>query len=109
MGITVVGAAGAHAAYAGEIRMKQWMDILRQLSMLTQFALLLVTPLLLCLAVCYLLTAKLHVGGWVYIPGFFFGLGGSGTVGWNFYKSVTKHEGRRADKKKKPQSWNEHI
>ena len=88
--------------------MKQWTEILKQLSMLTQFALTLITPLLLCLAVCYLLTTRLHVGGWVYIAGFFFGLGGSGTVAWKMYKSVT---GRlKKDEKDKPtRSWNEHI
>jgi len=89
--------------------MKQWMEILKQLSMLTQFALSLVTPILLCLGLCYLLTAKLHAGGWVFIPGFFFGLGGSGMVAWKFYKSVIGAQKKKENKGKKNYSWNRHI
>ena len=89
--------------------MKQWMDILKQLTMLTQFALSLITPILLCLGICYLLTAKLHVGGWVYMAGFFFGLGGSGMVAWKLYKSVTGSVKKKEKNKKKSYSWNEHV
>ena len=89
--------------------MKQWTEILKQLSMLTQFALSLVTPLLLCLGICYLLTTKAQVGGWVYIVGFFFGLGGSGTVGWKFYKMVLADQKKKDRGKKPSHNWNEHI
>ena len=67
--------------------------------MLTQFGLSLLTPTLLCLFLCYFLSSRLGVGGWIYIVGFFFGLGGSATVGWKFYKAVLKD-----DKKKEKRS-----
>ena len=60
--------------------MKWWMDIVKNLTLLTQFSFTLVTPLLMCLGLCWLLCAKAGLGGWVYIPGFFFGMGGSGMV-----------------------------
>ena len=60
--------------------MKQWSEIIRNVTMLSQLGLSLITPVLICLAVCWLIVSKTGAGGWVYIPGFFFGLGGSGTV-----------------------------
>ena len=87
--------------------MKQWMDIVKNLSMLTQFGLSLITPLLMCLAICWLLCAKAGVGGWVYIPGFFFGLGGSGMVAWKLYLSVSSRG--KKEKPKKGVSFNNHT
>ncbi len=72
--------------------MRQWTDILKQISMLTQFGLSFITPLLLCLGICYLLCTRAGVGGWVYLIGFFFGLGGSFTVAWKWYRQVQKKE-----------------
>lgn len=60
-------------------------------------------PLLLCLFVCYLLNTKLSVGGWVYIPGFIMGLGGSMTTAYKVYLSVIHRE----EKKKKEKNSNE--
>lgn len=90
-------------------QLKGWTEVLKQLSLLTQFGLSLLTPTLLCLGLCYLLTTKLHVGGWVYIPGFFFGLGGSGTVAWKFYLSVLGDEKRKGRKREKKISYNKHL
>ena len=56
--------------------MKQWSEILRNVTMLSQLGLSLITPLLLCLAVCWLIVSKTGVGSWIFIPGFFFGMGG---------------------------------
>ena len=70
--------------------MKQWTGILKQISMLTQFGLSFITPLLLCLGICYLLCSRVGLGGWIYILGFFFGLGGSFTVAWKMYRQVQK-------------------
>ncbi len=91
-----------------EERMKQWTDILKQLSMLTQFGLTLLTPILLCLAVCYLLTTKAGLGAWIYIPGFFFGLGGSGMVAWKFYLQTIKDTGKETKKRGTKTSYNRH-
>lgn len=74
--------------------------------MLSQFGLSFITPLLLCLAVCWWLTAYMGMGGWVYIPGFFFGLGGSFTVAYKLYLSVMKRQ--KKEEKKKKVSFNRH-
>ena len=52
--------------------MKQWSEILRNVTMLSQLGLSFITPLLLCLALCWFIISKTGVGVWVYIPGFFF-------------------------------------
>ena len=49
--------------------MKNWADILKNLTILTQFGLSFITPLLLCLALSWWLTEKFNLGSWVYIPG----------------------------------------
>ena len=56
---------------------KNMADMLKNITMLTQFGLSFVTPIFLCLALCWWLNIHAGVGAWVYIPGFFFGLGGS--------------------------------
>ncbi len=88
--------------------MKQWTEILKQISMLTQFGLSLVTPILMCLALCWLLNTKAGVGGWVYILGFFFGLGGSGTVAWKLYLSQQRKDRKEKKEKKQKISFNRH-
>ena len=86
--------------------MKRWSEILRNVTMLSQLGLSFITPLLLCLALCWFITSRTGVGGWVYIPGFFFGMGGSGMVAWKLYISVTGKE--KKEEKKKPISFNRH-
>ena len=86
--------------------MKQWSEILRNVTMLSQLGLSFITPLLLCLALCWFIISKTGVGGWIYIPGFFFGMGGSGMVAWKLYISVTGKE--KKEEKKKPISFNRH-
>ena len=89
--------------------MKQWSEIIRNVTMLSQLGLSLITPILICLAVCWLIVSKTGVGGWVYIPGFFFGLGGSGTVAYKFYLSINRQQ-RKEDKKKRNKiSFNRHL
>lgn len=80
--------------------MKQWSEIMKNITMLSQLGLSFITPLLLCLAICWFLTAKTGVGSWIYILGFFFGLGGSGTVAYKFYLSVDKQEKHKKSKNK---------
>ena len=89
--------------------MKQWSEILKNISMLTQFGLSLITPILLCLFICFLLCKYTGVGGWVYILGFFFGLGGSGTVAWRFYQMSDRQEKRREKDRKDHISFNSHV
>ena len=66
--------------------MRKWSNIYRNISILTQLGLSLAMPLLLCLFFCHYLVARWQVGAWVYIPGFFFGLGGSFTTAWKLYR-----------------------
>lgn len=86
--------------------MKHWTYLIKHLTLLTQFGLSLITPLLICLGICWLLQAKAAAGAWVYLPGFFFGLGGSGMTAWKLYVSVTQKEKKR--QKKKGISFNTH-
>ena len=72
--------------------MKEWGKILKNLTMFTQFGLSFITPLLLCLFLCHFISAKAGAGSWIYIPGFFFGLGGSFTFAWKFYNTVIEKE-----------------
>ena len=87
--------------------MKQWNGIFRQLAMLSQFGLSLITPLLVCLAASWLLSARMGLGGWVYIPGFFFGMGGSAMVAYKHYLLTMKEEKKK--KKKERISFNRHL
>jgi len=80
--------------------LKQWSEIMKNITMLSQLGLSFITPLLLCLALCWFITAKTGVGGWIYILGFFFGMGGSGTVAYKFYLSVNRQQ-KKSDKKDK--------
>lgn len=86
--------------------MKQWSEILRNVTMLSQLGLSFITPLLLCLALCWFIISKTGVGGWIYIPGFFFGMGGSGMVAWKLYISVTGKQ--KKEETKKHISFNRH-
>lgn len=87
--------------------MKNWADIIKNITLLTQFGLSFITPLLLCLAGCWWLSAHFGIGGWIYIPGFFFGMGGSGMVAYKLYLSVTSKD--RKEKKKNRISFNRHT
>ncbi len=80
--------------------MKQWSEIIRNVTFLSQLGLSFITPLLLCLAGCWLLTDKTMIGNWIYIFGFFFGLGGSGAVAYKFYLSINKQEKKKEKKEK---------
>ena len=80
--------------------MKKWTEIIKNVSLLTQFGLSLVTPLLLCLFICWWLCGFFGLGGWIYIPGFFFGMGGSATVAYKFYLSVNKQEKKKHKRNK---------
>ena len=88
--------------------MKQWSQILKNLSLLTQLGLSLLTPTLLCLFVCYLLQTRVGLGMWIYLPGFFFGLGGSATVAMNFYRLMEKRGKKEKKDKKNTISFNGH-
>ncbi len=68
--------------------MKQWSDLIKNLAMLTQFGLSLIMPLLICLGLCWYIADNTGAGPWIYIIGFFFGLGGSGMFAYKTYLRV---------------------
>lgn len=74
--------------------------------MIVQFGLSLVIPLFICILICVLLTDKLNLGSWVYIPGFILGLGGSAMTAYKFYLAEMK----KTNSEKKPKaSFNRHF
>lgn len=87
--------------------MKDWMKLARGIALLTQFGLSLVTPLLLCVGICWWLTVRRGAPGWVFIPGFFLGLGGSFATARRLYLSVTQKD-KDNRKKKRGISFNSH-
>lgn len=87
--------------------MKRLGDIYKNMLMLTQFGLSFITPLLMCLALCWWLNTRIGIGGWVYLLGFFFGMGGSGTVAYKLYLSVANRQ--KKEEKKEKISFNRHI
>ncbi|MFR2780863.1 MAG: hypothetical protein ACLTBL_07740 [Clostridium sp.] len=47
------------------------------------------------------------MGTWIYIPGFFFGLGGSGATAWKVYQNIMKHQKKK--KRTNERAFNEHF
>lgn len=89
--------------------MKRFKEVYQNILMLSQLGLSFIMPLLLCLGLCWFLTAKAGAGVWVYIPGFFFGLGGSFMTAYKFYAAAVKQEEKKAETKKKKVSFNKHL
>ena len=80
--------------------MKRFSQMYKNIILLTQFGLSLITPLLLCLGLCWWLTSSLGIGGWIFILGFFLGMGGSGMVAYKMYLSVVERQKKEDTKKK---------
>ncbi|MBS6193997.1 MAG: AtpZ/AtpI family protein [Clostridiales bacterium] len=79
--------------------MKYWTGMMKHLTTLTQFGLSFVTPLLLCLGICAWMTRRFDIGNWVYLPGFFFGMGGSAMVAYKLYLRETRQQKKEKQKK----------
>ncbi|MEY8338656.1 AtpZ/AtpI family protein [Lachnospiraceae bacterium 62-35] len=86
--------------------MKEAAGIMKSITLLGQIGLSLMAPLLLCLLLCTWLCSHFSLGVWVYIPGFFFGLGGSGMTAYKLYHSIMAHEKK---KKRTPAAFNDHT
>lgn len=87
--------------------MKQWKDTYQNMLMLTQFGLSLITPILMCLALCWWLTVHQGLESWVYIPGFFLGLGSAGMAAYKLYLSEVSRTNKY--EKKEKISYNRHL
>lgn len=86
--------------------MKGINKIMRQVALIGQFGLSLVVPLLMCLFLCWFLTDRFSIGGWIYIPGFIFGLGSSFMTAYKLY--ISECERSRKDKDH-PAAFNRHL
>ena len=77
------------------------MELVKNLTLLTQLGLSFVTPLLMCVGLCWWLTVRFGIGGWIFIPGLFFGLGGSFSFAMNVYRTVMTKDRKEEDRKEK--------
>ncbi len=85
-----------------------WSEITQRLVMIGQLGLALLMPLLLCLAVCYLLCTRLGLPLWIYLPGFVFGLGSSFMTAYKFWLQVMQREKEAQEKEERNISFNAH-
>lgn len=84
--------------------------ILKQISLLSQMGLSLVVPLLICIFLCNYLVTRFDFPAFIYIPGFFFGLGGSAASAWKIYAGIMKdtEKDTKKNKTKRGTSFNIH-
>lgn len=85
--------------------MRDLSRFMRNITLIGQLGLSLVTPVLMCLALCYLLTLRLGWGNWIYLPGFVLGLGASFMTAYKVYLSAVKKNGE----KEKRAAFNRHY
>lgn len=86
--------------------MKSFMNFFQIMTLVTQFTVSLLTPIILCLLLCYYIQTKTGCGLWIYIPGFITGFCTAFMVAYKLYLQVLKK-----DKKENRQrtSFNRHI
>lgn len=88
--------------------MKNYKEILKQITLLSQLGLSVLMPLLICLGICAFITSKTNVGGWIFIPGFIMGFGSSFMTAYKFYMAVIKKNEKDTERKEKV-SFNKHF
>lgn len=88
--------------------MKGYNELFKNFTLITQFGLSLMMPLLLCMGICWLVCDKLGVGVWIYIIGFIMGLGSSFTTAYNFYLKTIEKQKKEEEKTKRVISFNKH-
>jgi len=88
---------------------KNRFELFQSLTMITQVGISLITPLLICLGLCWWLTRRFGIGGWIFIPGFILGIGGSFSAAWKLYQITMRRENRKKEKRKETLSFNEHF
>lgn len=88
--------------------MKIKSEILKNLTLITQFGFSFITPTIICISVCWWLNNNCDVGCWIYLIGFFFGLGGSFTFAYKFYISTVKSSRKDEIRKKNTLCFNNH-
>lgn len=86
--------------------MSKFSDISKSITMIGQLGLSIIMPTLICIFVCWFITSKTNVGSWIYIVGFFFGIGSSFMTAYKFYQQEV-HKLKK--NKKKKVSFNSHL
>ncbi len=85
--------------------MSELTRVFRNLSLVGQLGMSLVTPLLMCLLGAYWLNSKAGAPLWIYIPAWILGLGSSFMTAWKVYRAAL-----RKDKKEEPRAaFNRHY
>lgn len=95
-----------------EGHVKKYSEVLKNLSLVSQLGLSLIMPVLLCLFLCWLIVNKTGAGTWVYLIGFFFGLGGSVMTAYKVWHAVMKKNNDNSDDNDDRQErigFNEHL
>ena len=87
--------------------MKKWTHMWGNIALLSQLGLSLTVPLLICLFICSWICKWSGLGGWVYIPGFLFGLGGSAATAFKLYKSIVGNDEKK--RRSRGPSFNRHT
>lgn len=67
---------------------------MKNLAIFTQFGISFIMPLLVCLFLCGWLKERFSLGNWIFVPGFFFGLGGCVAVAYKYYQAVMRQESK---------------
>lgn len=78
-------------------KMQRMNRALGRLSMIGQFGVSLVVPLVLILYLCYLGVSRLGLGLWIYIPGLILGLGTSFMTAYRLYLTITQRDRREKE------------
>ena len=91
----------------GRWSMKDWQYILRNFSLIGQMGISLAAPLLICLFLCSWLNSRFMIGGWIYIPGFIMGLGGSFMTAYKLYLAIMKTQKKK--NRKHERAFNRHV
>lgn len=86
--------------------MSKFTDISKSITMIGQLGLSVIMPTLLCVLLCWYITSKTNIGSWIYIVGFFFGIGASFMTAYKFYQQEVS---KSKKEKKKKVSFNSHI
>ncbi len=72
--------------------MKSMMNFFKIMTLVTQFAFSLLTPIILSLLLCWYIIDRTGAGGWIYIPGFIVGFGTAFMTAYKLYLQVTKRD-----------------
>ncbi len=76
---------------AGTVKRREWMEILRGLTWLTQVGLSFAVPVVLCLLGANWLCDRFSVGAWIYLPAVVLGLGAGAASFASFARAAASH------------------